>query len=197
VVAALLVGCSLSRKQPSAENTNVAAAPTPAAQPTAQAAKAKPAKRAASAEASSKSSSKAILLQIHQADLREIALAKMANEKASTDEVREYAAQLIDDDTSADRSVVATAQKMNIHLRDTAVARHQTEHSKLNSAAGAEFDKLFLQQINAEHDRLIASLKQEQENTSSDEVEALIDKILPIFEQQEQLAQMLMKKEQA
>jgi len=188
LAAAVLVGCSLSRKQPSAENTNVAAAPTPAAQPTAQAAKAKPGKRATpSAEASTKSSSAATLSQIHQADLKEIALARIAKDKAASSEVQEYAAQLIEDDNSADRSVVETAQKMNIHLPDRISSRHQSAYSKLNSAA----------QINAEHGQLIASLKQEQENTSSDDVEALIDKILPIFEQQQQLAQILMKKGQA
>lgn len=197
LAALLLAGCSTSRQQPSAENSNANAAPTPAAQPT-QAAKAKPAKRAtASEEASTKSSSAAILSQIHQADMKEIALARIAKDKASTDEVREYASQLIDDDTNADRSVVEIAQKTNVHLRDSGASRHQSAHSKLNSAAGAEFDKQFLMQTNADHGRLIASLKQEREDTSDDDVEALIDKILPIFEQQQQLAQMLMKKEQA
>jgi putative membrane protein len=197
VLAALvLVGCSTSRQQPSADNTSAAASATPAAQPTAQAAKPKPAKHA-SEEASTGSSSKGILSQIHQADLREIAIAKMANEKAASDEVRQYAAQLIADDTSADRSVAEVAQKLNVHLSDTVATRHQSAQSKLNSATGADFDKQFLQQISAEHGRLIASLKQQQQNTSNDDVEALIEKILPIFQQQQQLAQMLMKKEQA
>jgi putative membrane protein len=197
LAAAVLIGCSISRKQPASENTNVAASATPAAQPT-QAAKAKPTKhRLASEESSAKSGSKAILSQIYQANLREIALAKLANDKASTDEVRQYAAQLIADDTSANKSVVEVAQKINVQLPDTVATRHQSAYSKLSSAAGAEFDKQFLQQVSAEHDRLIATLKQEQQNTSNDDVEALIEKILPIFQQQQQLAQMLMKKEQA
>jgi predicted outer membrane protein len=207
VVAAALTGCAASRQQPSAENTSANALATPAAQATPQAARARPAatRRAPSAEASSKSSSAVILAQIHQADLKEIAIGKIADEKASTSEVRDYADQLVKDHTTVDQTVVATARTMNVHLHDAAApreGRHERAHAsiteqKLNSASGATFDRLFLQQTSADHDKLIRALKQEREDASDETIEALIDKILPIFEQQRELAQMLLKKEQA
>jgi predicted outer membrane protein len=201
VVAATLifVGCSTSRKQPSAENSTAAAA-TPAAQPTADAVKAKrEAKRAtASTEVSTKSTNAAILNQIHQADQKEIALGNMAAGKASTAEVQNYAKQLVEDHTGADQQVLAVAHKMNVRLRDSAVPRQgRSESAKLKSAAGPAFDREFLRQSSADHDKLIRELKQEREDASDDDIEALIDKILPILEQHQQLAQILLKKEQA
>jgi putative membrane protein len=200
VVAATLVGCSTSRKQPSAENSAAAAA-TPAAQPTAaEAAKPKRvAKRAAATEeVSTKSTNAAILSQIHQADQKEIALGNMAAGKASTVEVQNYAKQLVEDHTGADQQVMAMAQKMNLRLRDTAASKEgRQSSSKLKSATGAEFDRQFLQQTSADHDKLISELKKEREDASDDDIEALIDKILPILEQHQQLAQILLKKEQA
>ena len=207
LVAAALGGCGTSREQPPAANANVAAAPE-AAQPIAKEAKARPAVTRAtpSPEASSRKTTSAILAQMHQANLKEIAIAKLAEGKASTSEVRAYADQLVQDHTNADQMVVAMAQKTGGHLRDSAAGpregRHESTHGKaaeqkLSSASGAEFDRLFLKQTSDDHERLIRELQQEREDASDDDIEALIDKIMPILEQHHDLAQILMKKEQA
>jgi len=205
VLAATLGACSTARQQPPATNanTNFVAAPE-AAQPTAQVAKARPAvtRAAPSAEATSKKTTATILAQIHQANLKEIAIGKLAQGKASTSEVRAYADQLVQDHTNADQMVVAMAQKTGARLHDSAAGRHEGAHGKLvdqklSSAGSAAFDRLFLQQTGADQERLIRSLQQEREDASDDDIEALIDKIIPIIEQHRDLAQILMKKEQA
>jgi len=192
-VVVLLGGCSTSRQQPAPDAS--AAAAQPSAQPAAQQAKAKPAARVPSPEASSKKTSASILAQIHQADLKEIAIGKIAEEKASTDEVRAYAVQLVNDHTNADQMVLATAQKTGAHLRTPATARSKTDQ-KLNSASGAQFDRMFLEQTSADHKKLMSELQQEREDASDDDIEALIDKIMPILQQHHDLAQILLKKEQ-
>jgi putative membrane protein len=194
VVVAVLGGCATSRQQP-APDASVAAA-QPSAQPAAQPAKAKTAARVPSPEASSKKTSASILAQIHQADLKEIAIGKMAEEKASTDEVRAYAVQLVNDHTNADQMVLAIAQKTGTHLRGAAPARTKTDQ-KLSTASGAQFDRMFLEQTSADHKKLMSELQQGREDASDDEIEALIDKIMPILQQHHDLAQILLKKEQA
>jgi putative membrane protein len=198
VVAAPLNACSTSRQQPppANANTNVAAAPE-AAQPTAPKAKARPQviRAAPSAEATSKKTSATILAQLHQANLKEITIGKLAQEKASTSEVRAYADQLVQDHTNVDQMLVAIAQKTGAHLHEGAHAK--LADKKLSSAGGAPFDRLFLQQTGADQERLIRSLQQEREDASDDDIEELIDKIVPILEQHHELAQILMKKEQA
>lgn len=206
ILAAALGGCATSREQPPAAASNATALPAQPA-PIAQAPRAKPRGSTAtlSPEASSKSTSAAVLEQIHQADLEEIAIAKIAQEKASTREIRAYAEQLVADHTNADQTVVTMAKKLGVHLHDAATsreARRRSVHEKLveqkmSSESGAEFDRLFLQQTSADHDKLIRALKQDREDANNDDIEALIDKILPILEQHRELAQILMKKEQA
>jgi putative membrane protein len=194
LVAAALTGCSTSRDQPPA-NASATVAAAPAAQPTAQEAKAKPA-RVPSPEASSKKTSATILAQIHQADLKEIAVGKIAEEKASSGEVRAYADQLVNDHANADQMVLAMAQKTGTHLRGASTARSKTDQ-KLSSANGAQFDRMFLEQSSADHKKLMSELQQEREDASDDDIEALIDKIMPILQQHHDLAQILLKKEQA
>jgi putative membrane protein len=216
LVAAALGSCATSRKQPPATNANanVAAAPQ-AAPPIAKEGKARravnpaaPARVASSKPAltsSNKTNAAAIFEQIHQANLREIAIGKMASGKASSSEVRAYADQLVQDHTNADQMVAATAQKVGAHLHDAAGSgegRHESAHGerveqKLSSATGAGFDRLFLQQTSSDQQGLIRSLQQEREDASNDDIEALIDKIIPILEQHRDLAEILMKKERA
>jgi putative membrane protein len=155
--------------------------------------------------ASSKTNVAAILAQIHQANLREIAVGKIAAGKASSSEVRAYAAQLVQDHINADQMVDATAEKMGAHLHEAVgprESRHKSAHGKmleqkLSSATGAGFDRLFLEQTSSDQQGLIRSLQQEREDASDDDIEALIDKIIPILEQHRDLAEILMKKERA
>ena len=209
LVAAALGGCATSREQPPAANANANVAVAPqAAHPIVKEAKARPAvtHAAPAPAASSKTNAAAILAQIHQANLREIAIGKMAEGKASTSEVRAYADQLVQDHTNADQMVAAMAQKIGAHSPGETAgpreARHQSAHGKLveqklSSATGAGFDRLFLQQTSSDEQELIRSLQQEREDASDDDIEALIDKLMPILEQHRDLAQILMKKEQA
>jgi putative membrane protein len=202
LATAAIGGCSANRQQPAPDANANAAVASPAAQPT-QAAEAKSkVAHVPSPVTSSKNTSAAILEQIHQANLKGIAIGKIAEQKASSDEVRAYADQLVKDHTSADQMVVATAQKKNVHLRDSAAgrresARGKSAEQKLSSASGVQFDRLFLEQTSAEHKKLITELQQEREDASDDDIEALIDKIVPILQQHNDLAQILMKKEQA
>jgi putative membrane protein len=197
LIAAAVTGCATSREQPSDANTTANAAATPAARATITTAKAKPPKRAIqSAETSGNATGAAVLSEIHRADLKDIAIGQMAQGKASTDQVREYANQLVKDRTSADQQVIAMAQKKNVRLRDH-TSRQGPEPAKLNTLSGPSFDKYFLRQTAADNDKLVRSLRKEREDASDDDIEALIDKILPILEQDQELAQVLMKKEQA
>ena len=203
VVVALLGGCSTSRQQPAPNADANANAAQPSAQPAAQQAAAKHAKAAVPPpEVSSKKTNAAILERIHLANLKEIEAAKIAEDKASSTEVRAYADQLIEDHTSADQMVTATAQKIGARLRDTASERRKTANGKsaeqkLSSANGAQFDRHFLEQTSADHKKLMSELKQARDDASDDDIEALIDKIMPILQQHQDLAEILIKKEPA
>src|SRR5260370_8648538 len=129
LVVSVLAGCSTSKNQAPSATSSVAAEPeaAPASAPHARS------KRATSSPPASMSSSAQpstglILAQMHQANLREIALGKMAEQKASSDEVRAYADQLVRDHTSADSQVVAMAQGTETDLKKVADANQAIRH---------------------------------------------------------------------
>ena len=209
VLVLVLTGCGTSKDNAPAANV-AATTPLEAASPNTQTAPAS--KHASAAHAASSSGGSAmpntglILTQMHQTNLMEIELGKMAEQKAASSEVRAYANQLVQDHTNVDRMVVAMAQDSGTNLKNGAeahqAARHETAREKelerkLKSMQGADFDRFFLKETSADHDKLIAKLQQDKQNTSDEELEALIEKVIPVLEQHRELAQILMKKEQA
>ena len=215
LIAALVVmavaGCGTSQSPAPPTAATIAPAPE-AVPPTTQEARSKSSAQKArskssamrarmSPEVSTKLNTTMVLSQIHRANLMEIELAKMAQEKGSIDGVRAYANQLVQDHTSLDQMVIAMAQKSGnraaVGRSAHESAQEKTLEKKLKSADGAKFDKLFLQQANSDHETLIRKLQQDREDANDDELEALIDKTIPILEQHKELAQILMNKEQA
>jgi len=211
VLVLVLAGCGTSKDAPAASASVAATTPLEAASPNAQTAPAsKHGTSAAHVPSSSGGSAMPntglILTQMHQTNLMEIELSKMAEQKAASSEVRAYANQLVQDHTNVDRMVVAMAQDSGTNLKNGAeahqAARHETAREKelerkLKSVQGADFDRLFLKETSADHDKLIAKLQQDKQNTSDEELETLIEKVIPVLEQHRELAQILMKKEQA
>ena len=203
VVVSLVAGCGTSQKQAQPMTATVAPAPEAAAAPSGQEIRSKSSAMRAhiSPEVSTKLNTAMVLAQIHQTNLMEVELAKMAREKGSINGVRAYADQLIQDHMNLDQTVVAMAQKSG-NLKAVRRSAHETADEKtverkLESANGARFDKLFLQQASSDHAKLIRKLQQDREDASDDALEALIDKTIPILEQHKELAQILMNKEQA
>jgi putative membrane protein len=211
LIAALIVsslaGCVTSRNRAPTASARIALLPevTPA---TTHQARSKHFTILASSSpvASTKQNTAMVLSQMHQTNLMEIALGKIAQDKASMSEVRAYAGQLVQDHTNFDQAVVAMAQKSGIQLQNGLVAHQKSRHGtaqeeqleqRLKSASGPDFDRLFLQQTSADHESLIRKLQKDREDASDDELEALIDKMIPILEQHRELAQILMKKKQA
>jgi putative membrane protein len=208
LLVSTLAGCGTSQNQAPIATAKVASSPEAAAPSSTHQARSKPStmRLRITQVASTELSTAIVLSQIHRTNLMEIALGKMAQEKASTDEVRAYADQLVQDHTNVDQMVVAMAQQRGADLQNGAAAARDGPHQparekqlewKLKSASGLDFDRLFLQETSADHERLIRKLEQDRQDASDDELEALIDKVMPILEQHQQLAQILMKKEKA
>src|ERR1700688_1570886 len=211
IIAALVLvfaGCRTSKNQRPASrvaaNTPLEAASPPSA--TTPAGKRSTAHAPASSSGSSMPNTGLILSQMHQTNLMEIELGKIAAQKASSSEVRAYADQLVQDHTNVDRMVVAAAQDSGTNLKNGAEAHQAVRHEsarekalerKLKTAQGADFDRLFLKETSADHEKLIRKLQQDKQNTSDEELETLIEKVIPVLEQHRDLAQILMKKEQA
>lgn len=128
------------------------------------------------------------LQKLHGSNEMEISMGKIALDRASDAKVKDYANMLIKDHQDADDKVQARLKAKGWNLAgqpavDTAAERaeHQTEMARLKTLSGADFDKAFLTDMIADHDKdlpIVADFKEkESDKAFHDELQTIFDKM--------------------
>jgi predicted outer membrane protein len=128
---------------------------------------------------------KNVLQKLHTANEHEIKLTDLADDKASAQSVKDYAAMLKKEHESADKKVMDLADKLDIDLADAGDAdpaiRDEFDriHSRLESLEGDAFDRAFIDQMVQDHDKVISEVSMFQSRSTQAEVKGLLDELLP------------------
>lgn len=110
----------------------------------------------------------------------EVEMARVALEKASSESVKKYAQQMIDDHTKANDELKQIAAQKGVTLPPAPDAKRQAVLTRLQQLSGAEFDRAYIKEAgNKDHDKQ-AKLFQKQADRGKDaEVKAFAVKTLP------------------
>jgi len=84
--------------------------------------------------------------------LTEVELGKVAAEKASSPEVKQFAQKMVDDHTKANEQLKQIASKSNIPIADTLDSKHQSRIDKLSKLSGPDFDKAYVKDQVKDHE---------------------------------------------
>ena len=139
----------------------------------------------------------ALLRQIHQLNQVEIELGNLAKSKGASQGVRKLGAELAKDHENVDQEAAALADKHNIQLTKPQQRPQAGESRKaklldgLRKLKGEAFDRRFLSAAVTEHSKVIDDLKTYRTSASND-LRALIDKMLPHLEAHRERASKLL-----
>ncbi|MBA2340533.1 MAG: DUF4142 domain-containing protein [Pyrinomonadaceae bacterium] len=97
-------------------------------------------------------------------DMNEIMSGRMALERASSDEVKRYAQQMIDDHTRMSDELKALAAAKGVTLPTEVSAKMKRDMAKLQAMSGAEFDRMYIRTAGDKAHR--DTLKEFQRETS-------------------------------
>ena len=125
----------------------------------------------------------------HRDGEHEIAMAKVALERAIDPKVQHFAQELIDDHSQANRELAELAMRKGITL-DLNASKTPDTSPKSN---GRQFDRDFLTQIVNDHERAVSNFTQEQKTVSDLDLKTFIDKTLPVLQTHLTMAQSLQK----
>jgi putative membrane protein len=84
--------------------------------------------------------------QIAESHLAEISAGKLAEEKASSNEVKSFAKKMVDDHTKALDDLKQLAQSKGVTLPTEANSQHMAAEKRLRALSGAKFDQQYMQQ---------------------------------------------------
>jgi putative membrane protein len=113
--------------------------------------------------------------------MAEVALSKIAQDKATDPKVKEFAKQMITDHTKANDELKTLASSKNITLPTAPNEEKQKAAAELGSKSGSDFDKAYISQMKKDHDQTVKLFEDAQKEVKDAELKAFIDKTLPII----------------
>jgi putative membrane protein len=142
-----------------------------------------------------------VLSQIHETDQAEMEVGKLAEQKGSTAEVRDFGKTLERDHSTADRKVTAVARELNVQLSPPAKPSSDLEKKQnhdgavkemLANVSGNTFDRDFLEAMSKDHQHDIEKLTEVMNSTSDPKVKELIAELLPKLKHHQEMAEKLL-----
>ena len=115
------------------------------------------------------------------AGMAEVKLGQLALEKASSEDVKKFAQQMIDDHTKANDELKALAQSKSIELPQD-IGKHQKDYDKLAKLSGAEFDKEYIDGMVKDHKEVVALFEKEANKGDDPDTKAWAAKTLPTLQ---------------
>ena len=135
-------------------------------------------------------SDKHFMNEAAQAGLAEVKLGKIAVDRASDAKVKQFAQMMVDDHSGANEKLMKIAANKNVSLPAECNAQQQATAKKLEKLSGAEFDRMYVDEMVKDHKKAIALF--EKEAASSDpELMAFAKDTLPTLRKHLQEAEAL------
>jgi len=119
--------------------------------------------------------------------LTEVEMGKMAQQKAANDQVKLFAARMVQDHTMANEELKRLAQSKGVAIPAAPSKDHHGDQDKLSKLSGLEFDRQYMAHMVSDHRKTVAEFKKASESAKDVQVKDFATKTLPKL--QEHLAQ--------
>ena len=104
---------------------------------------------------------------VAQANMAEVALGKLAQEKAQSDDIKKFAQKMVDEHTKAEQDLEGIASKNNLTLPQDMSAQQKTQQDRLSKLSGAQFDRAYMRMMVMDHTRVSNALQHQSHKVSA------------------------------
>jgi putative membrane protein len=115
--------------------------------------------------------------------MTEIEMGKLAAQKATNEQVKQYGQKMAQDHTRGLEYLRKTATRDGIEVAATMDAKHKDEVDKLAKLSGMEFDKAYVKYQVKHHERRVSDFQEESDNGSETAAKTLATRMLPAVQQ--------------
>jgi putative membrane protein len=129
------------------------------------------------------------LMEAAKGGMAEVELGKLASEKASSDQVKQFGKRMVDDHGKANDELKSLAQSKNITLPTSVDAKDKAFADRLSKMSGDQFDRAYMQHMLADHRKDVNAFRTESQSGKDPEVKAWAAKTLPTLEEHLKQAQ--------
>jgi putative membrane protein len=122
----------------------------------------------------------------------ELELARLAQERATRPEVKEFAQMMARDHETAGGELKQIANKHNVQMDTGEQKEHNDLRERLSKLSGAEFDREYMEAMVEEHEEAVNEVERQQ-NADNPEIRQWASKTVPTLRQHLERAQQIKK----
>ncbi len=114
------------------------------------------------------SSDKTFIMKAAQGGMTEVDAGKMAQEKGSSQDVKDFGAMMVKDHTQNNQDLTALAKTKGVDAPASLDSAHQKMVDTLSGKSGADFDKAYINMMVKGHTKMLALMKGEESSSDAD-----------------------------
>jgi putative membrane protein len=121
--------------------------------------------------------------------MAEVQLGQLAQDKAVSDEVKQFGARMVQDHGKSNDELKQVASSKGIQLPTGPDKKHVQNMQKLQKLSGAEFDREYMKHIVDDHKKDVSEFHKQSKSANDPEIRNFAAKTLPTLQQHLKLAQ--------
>lgn len=134
------------------------------------------------------------MIKAAQANMAEIQTGQLAQEKAASQDVKQFGQHMVEEHGKALQELQTLAQKKGVDLPQQPDREHQKTMQDLQKLSGKDFDQKYIKEVGVKSHREATKLFQQSASRAKDpEVRAFAEEMLPDIKQHLQMAQKMEK----
>jgi putative membrane protein len=135
------------------------------------------------------SADRRFMTEAAEAGLAEVSLGRLALERASNPEVKQFAQRMIDDHTNANNELMQIAQAKGVTLPTQPAAKHRSMMTKMEKLSGEAFDREYMRAQLKDHDKVTKMFERQSQRGLDADAKAFAAKQLPVLHEHHQMAE--------
>ena len=129
------------------------------------------------------------VMKAAQGGMAEVELGKVAQERASSDAVKQYAQRMVTDHGKSNEELKSIVGGKGVNLPSAPDKAHQAHSEKMKRLKGPEFDREYMKMMVDDHKKTVADFEKASKTAKDGEVKGFASKSLPTLQEHLKLAQ--------
>lgn len=113
----------------------------------------------------------------------EVELARLAQQKAQNEQVKQFAQRLQQDHSQANTELLSMSEKMSLTLPTQLDNQHKQHREHLSKLSGAKFDREYIKMMVDDHQKNVDDFQKQSGNAINSDVKNFASKTLPVLQQ--------------
>jgi putative membrane protein len=130
----------------------------------------------------------AFLAAAFEGGMAEVELGNLAQQRGSSDVVKQFGKQMVEDHTMINDEIKALATGKGVPIPSALDAKSQATQDRLSKLSGAAFDRAYMQDMVTDHQKDVAEFRRMSTRAADPDIKAFAAKTLPTLEKHLKMA---------